>query len=121
MLAARIAAFLNAGDTVVAEVPADAKATRRFVRIRPQPKPGIPREERRYLNSSWSMWEYWDFEIRCLTLRDGWQDDEWNYDRYITEDQRVTTVDQPAFERALCQWVHEVGAFKHVNESPLPE
>ena len=121
MLDARTTAFLNSGDVVVAEVPSDAEATRRFVRIRPQPKPGIPREQYRYLNSIWSMWEYWDFEFRRVTLREGWQDDEWNYDRYITEDQRVTTIDQSAFERVLGQWVPAAGVFKHISDSTFPE
>ena len=121
MLSTRITAFLNAGDTVVAEVPAEASSTRCFVRIRPQPKPGVPREERRYLNSTWSMWEYWDFEFRRLTLHDGWQSDEWNYDRYAADDQRLTTVDEPTFQRALRQWVPDVGALTHITESQFPE
>jgi hypothetical protein len=108
VLAARIIDFLNAGDTVVAEVSGVRPDTARcFVRVRPVPKPGVPREERRYLNSSWSMWEYWDFEFRLLVLKDGWMQDEWNYDRYIIEDQRRTTHDPESFDRVLADLVPE--------------
>lgn len=121
MLSPRIEAFLNAGDAIVAEIPAGAAATRCFVRIRPTPKPGVPREECRYLNSTWSMWEYWDFSFRRLTLRNGWQEDEWNYDQYILDDQRKVTVDAANFGRVLAEWVPSQDLFKHVSESECPE
>ena len=121
MLPPRIHSFLNAGDAVVAEVPSGAGATQHFIRIRPTPKPGVPREERRYLNSTWSMWEYWDFSFRRLTLRKGWGQDEWNYDRYIVEDEMKLTVDATDFERLLADWVPSTAVFKHISESEFPE
>jgi hypothetical protein len=117
----RIEAFLNSGDSVVAEVPTEQPAIRRFVRIRPLAKPGVPREEHRYLNSPWSMWEYWDFEFRRFTLRSGWEQDEWNYDRYLIEDSRRLTVDPSSFQRTLAEWVPDVSSFRHVSESECPE
>jgi hypothetical protein len=121
MLPARIASFLNAGDAVVADVGVDEVSTRRFTRIRPVPKPGVPREERRYLNSTWSVWEYWDFEFRRLTLRDGWQENEWDYDHYIVNDERLVAIDEASFKRALDQWVPNVAMLVHVTESAFPE
>ena len=121
MLSTRIQAFLNAGDTVIAEVPAAYPAVHCFVRVRPTPKPGVPREERRYLNSTWSMWEYWDFSFRRFSLRDGWQQDEENYDQYLVEDQNKVAVEPEEFELLLAQWVPSPAAFQHVTESKCPE
>jgi hypothetical protein len=55
MLPPHIANFLNAGDQVAAQLPATDAGETCFVRIRPIAKPSVPREERRYLNSTWSM------------------------------------------------------------------
>jgi hypothetical protein len=52
MLSERITSLLNVGDCVAAEVPSDRPRTRCFVRIRPIPKPGIAREERRCFTTS---------------------------------------------------------------------
>jgi hypothetical protein len=67
------------------------------------------------------MWEYWDFAFRRLTLRDGWQEDEWNYDRFIIDDQQRVTVDPAAFQATLAEWVPSAVPFKHVTESECPE
>jgi len=120
-LPTRIVNFLNAGDWVVAQVPLANAGRTCFVRIQPVAKPGVPREERRYLNSTWSMWEYWDFDFRRLVLRDGWQQDDWHYDHYIVQDERKVTHDPKAFEEVLRVWVPDLGAFKHITESPCPE
>jgi hypothetical protein len=119
MLPLRIEQFLNAGDSVAAEVASPENGTRCFVRIQAIPKPGIPREERRYLNSQWSMWEYWDFEFRRMVLRSGWETDEWNYDRYLIDDQKKTTYDDKAFASVLKQWVPNPDLFRHVTESEM--
>lgn len=121
MLTKRIVGFLNAGDMVVAEVPTAQQSTRCFVRIRPVPSFGVPREERRYLNSRWSMWEYWDFEFRRLVLRDGWKDEEWDYDHYIIEDQRKTTIDSSTFDQTLEAWAPDPASFLHSTESEYPD
>src|SRR5471032_897773 len=120
MLPKRIDNFLNAGDVVVAETSTDDAELTSFVQVRPLPKPGVPREERRYLNSTWSKWEYWDFEFRRVVLRRGWRDDEADYDRYVVEDTRVLTADEAAFDAALRDWVADAEAFKHITESPSP-
>ncbi len=120
MLPKRIDNFLNAGDLVVAETSADDAELTCFVQVRPLPKPGVPREERRYLNSAWSKWEYWDFEFRRVVLRRGWRDDEADYDRYVAEDTRVLTADEAAFDAALRDWVADTEAFRHITESPSP-
>jgi len=120
MLPTRIEHFLNAGDIVAAEITPAGSATRVFVCISPRPKPGVPREERRYLNSTWSMWEYWDFEFRRMTLRTGWEDDEWNYDRYLLADERRTTYAPDDFANTLTQWVPDASLLKHCTESACP-
>jgi hypothetical protein len=120
MLPKRIEDFLNSGDAVVVETsPQEAELTS-FVQVRPLPKPGVPREERRYLNSTWSRWEYWDFEFRRVILRRGWRDDEEDYDRYIVEDSRVLTVDETTFDAALRNWVVDTDGFLHTTESSCP-
>lgn len=121
MLPTRIVNFLNAGHEVVAQVPSLGVDETSYVRIRPIAKPGVPREERRYLNSIWSIWEYWDFEFRRFVLRSGWRLEEWDYDRYIVEDQREVTHEAVAFEETLRRWVPDVQDFKHVAESDSPE
>ena len=120
MLPKRIDNFLNAGDVVVAETSAEAAELTCFVRVRPMPKLGVPREERRYLNSEWSKWEYWDFEFRRVVLRRGWRDDEADYDRYLVEDARVLTVDETAFDAALRDWVVDAHLLRHTTESSCP-
>jgi len=121
MLPKRVFEFLNNGDSVAAEVPAQPSGMRCFVRIRPLPKPGVPRDARRYLNSAWSTWEYWDFEFRRFTLREGWEEDEWNYDRYITNDARRTTFDPASFQSLLAEWLPDAELLQHISESPCPE
>ena len=121
MLPKRVFEFLNHGDIVAAEVPVEPSGTRCFVRIRPVPKPGVPRDERRYLNSTWSTWEYWDFEFRRFTLQEGWEGDEWNYDRYIVSDARRTTYDPASFQLLLAEWIPDAALLQHISESPCPE
>jgi hypothetical protein len=120
MLEKRIENFLNSGDTVVAELAAPSKDIRIFVCIRPKPKPGVPREERRYLNSRWSIWEYWNFSFRKLTLKNGWQEDDWNYDLYIVSDEQRVTVNASEFEQAIADWVPSPSEFRHCTESDYP-
>jgi len=120
MLPLRIEGFLNAGATVVAETsPAGTQQTC-FVQIQPLPKPGVPREERRYLNSTWSMWEYWDFEFRRVVLRPGWQDYEADYDLYLAGDECLVTVDEARFHTALLDWIPNVERLRHSSESSCP-
>lgn len=116
---------MNAGDTVVAETSAANAVLTSFVQIRPLPKPGVPCEERRYLNSTWSMWEYWDFEFRRVVLRHGWRDHEADYDQYLADDVRVDdvrviTVDEARFKAALSNWIPDAEWLKHITESSCP-
>lgn len=67
------------------------------------------------------MWEYWNFEFRRFSLRDGWKEDEWNYDRYIVQDERRNTTDAASFESLLHEWRLDTADFLHVTESECPE
>jgi len=120
MLPKRMEGFLNAGDVVVAETSEQDAELTCFVQIRPLPKPGVPREERRYLNSTWSMWEYWNFEFRRVVLRPGWQDYESDCDFYKVDDARLVAVDETRFHAALRDWIPNVERLKHVTESACP-
>ena len=120
LLAERIANYLDAGTMVAAETASSRESTT-FVTIRPIAKPGVPREERRYLNSTWSAWEYWDFRFRRFTLRDGWAQEEWDYDLYLLQDEHATTHDAHGFEDMLRQWVPDPSQLKHPSESRCPE
>ncbi|MFG6486737.1 hypothetical protein ACG04R_08650 [Roseateles sp. BYS78W] len=120
MLPRRIENFLNAGDAIVAETSTSGAEWTTFVQIRGLPKPGVPREARRYLNSTWSMWEYWDFEFRRIVLRTGWRDNEADYDLYTVDDARVVTVDETTFNTALSNWIADVTQLRHNTESPCP-
>lgn len=102
-------------------MPSLQAGIRCFVRIQPVPKPGIPREEHRYLNSKWSIWEYWNFEFRRLSLRDGWVEDEWNWDLYLVRDERRSTSDAISFAELLKEWDLEQATFVHSTESESPE
>jgi hypothetical protein len=94
---------------------------RRFVRICPVAKPGVPREETRYLNSRYSMWQYWNYAFRRMTLRAGWETDEWNYDRYLVKDEKETTTSESEFEALLGKWVPDVTMLRHIQDSECPE
>jgi hypothetical protein len=120
MLPKRIENFLNAGDAVVAETSATGAELTCFVQIRALPKPGVPREERRYLNSTWSMWEYWDFEFRRVVLRPGWRGHDADYGHYLAEDTRVLAIDEARFNAALRDWIPDVGRLMHDTESSSP-
>ena len=121
MLPSSVAAFLNAGVAAVLRLPPDVAGNTCFVRIRPVAKPGVPREERRYLNSTWSMWEYWDFEFRRVVLSSGWASDEWNYDRYIVHDERISAFDPSSFAAALSRWVADPTLLQRADDSDFPE
>ena len=121
VLSETITAHLNNGYAVAAEVPPPVEGVRSFVRIRPVPKPGVPREERRYLNSRYDMWQYWDYAFRRIILRPGWEADEWNYDKYLVRDESETATSEPAFVALLEKWVPDAGALKHIQDSECPE
>lgn len=116
----RIWDFLNAGDAVVAEVAMPEADSRCFVQMRGISKPGIPREQRRYLNSQWSIWEYWDFAFRRIALREGWEANENDYDLYLREDVRRQTRTEEEFMAALAELVPADAAFVHARESACP-
>ena len=120
-ISARIGAYLNAGDMVIAEVAASMPIERCFVSIRGIAKPGVPREARRFLNSTWKMWEYWDFKFRRMVLCAGWEGDEWNYDQYIVHDDRILTYDEAGFFAALQSWIPDPAMLEHHSESSSPE
>lgn len=116
-----IAGYLNSGYSVAAEVPISGDGLRCFVRIKPVPKPGVPRDERRYLNSRYSMWEYWDFSFRRMVLRHGWESNEFDYDLYLTQDERLTTSDESDFAALLSIWISDNGLLHHIQDSECPE
>ena len=117
----KIAAQLNSGYAVAAEIAIPIGDLRSFVRIRPLPKPGVACEERRYLNSRFTMWQYWDYAFRRMILRSGWEADEWNYDRYVVRDERQTTTSECQFGALLAKWVPDVSMLKHIQDSECPE
>ena len=120
MIPTRILGFLNFGDSVVAEVPASHHGNECFVRICPHAKPGVPREEPRYLNSNLSMWEYWDFEFHRFELKANWRSDQWNHDRYLVDQSRATASNEVLFLRQIAAWVPDVQALVHDSESECP-
>jgi hypothetical protein len=121
MLTAEIANYLNKGISLAAEVPSNLPDTRCFVRIRAIAKPGVPREEHRYLNSRYSMWEYWDYQFRRMVLRSGWESDEWNYDRYLVENETIATRTEAEFFGALTRWILEPERLQPLRYSACPE
>ena len=69
----KLAGYLNNGDAVAAVGAAPIQGVHSFVRIRAVPKSGVPREDRRYLNSPYDMWQFWDYLFRRMILRAGWE------------------------------------------------
>jgi hypothetical protein len=120
VLTTNIVNHLNNGDAVAAEVPSRDPGTRCFVCIRPVENPAVPREEFRYLNSKYSMWEYWSYQFRRIVLRDGWETDEWNYDLYLVDDERILTLTETEFLDALMHWVPDPERLRHHSESECP-
>jgi hypothetical protein len=120
-LPANVASHLNNGHVLAAEVPVAASGARCFVRIRPVASPNVPREEPRYLNSEYDMWEYWHYDFRRIVLREGWKRDEWNYDHYLVEDQRETANGRAQFTVLIDRWVPDVSTLKLATETDLPE
>jgi hypothetical protein len=116
-----IANYLNRGYVVAAELEA-TPPTRCFVRIRPIAKPGTRREEpHRFLNSPIDLFEYWEFSFRRMVLRAGWEADEWNYDRYLLEDEQCHTITEAEFHCAIQRWIPDTKLLRHSSESPCPE
>lgn len=123
LLPTKICAYLNHGDAIVAEVYTDVPNARCFVRIRPQPNPEVPREERRYLNSRFTMWEYWHYEFRRMVFRPGWESPEncYDYDLFLLQDNRRRTRSESEFYQLLSEWVTDLAALKHEFDSDCPE
>jgi hypothetical protein len=67
------------------------------------------------------MWEYWNYRFRRMVLRGGWENDEWNYDRYLVEDETVSTSTNVEFFDALARWVPDPARLLHYSESDCPE
>ncbi|MFC4161236.1 hypothetical protein [Chitinimonas lacunae] len=97
-----------------------APRQRCFVPIEPLPAPGIAREERRYLNSRHSMWEYWHYRIRRIVLQAGWEVDQWHYDHYLIADDSLITTDEEMFFIALKPWLPDVALLRHSSQSYCP-
>jgi hypothetical protein len=121
MLTPEMTNYLNKGILVAAEVPSSIPSTRCFVRIRAIDKPGVPREEYRYLNSRYSMWEYWNYEFRRMVLRSGWEENEWDYDCYLAQDERILTRTEAEFFAVLARWISEPDRQRVYRESECPE
>lgn len=73
------------------------------------------------MNSKYDMWQYWDYAFRRIVLQAGWEKDEWNYDRYLVEDQSDTVSDRARFTVLMDRWIPDVGALKLATETDLPE
>ena len=120
MLPPKIENYLNKGYTVAAEVEPE-QGNRCFVRIRAIAKPDIPREASRYVNSKYSIWDYWSFEFRRIVLRSGWEQDGWNYDRYLINDEKRATANEFEFLETLNRWIPDATKLQHIQDSSCPE
>ena len=121
MLTLQIVNYLNNGIALAAEVPSSDLQTRCFVRIRAMAKPGVPREEYRYLNSSYAMWEYWDYEFRRMVLCSGWESDEWNYDRYLVLNETILIRIEAEFFALLTRRLPQPERLQPLRYSACPE
>ncbi len=121
MLTPRIFGVLNNGYIVAAELEASQPGTRCFVSIQPIANPDIPREEYRYLNSKYSIWEYWHFVFHRMVLRSGWEGHDSDYDFWLVEENRVKTITEIAFYEALARWIPDARALLPYWESECPD
>ena len=119
-LPSKISAYLNQGDSVIAELATGKPDTRCFVEILPVPNPAIPREEARYLNSRHSMWEYWHYIFRRIVLRAGWEFENMDYDHYLLENEIIKTQTEAEFVATLAKWVPDPTTLRHHFESDCP-
>lgn len=115
----RIAGYLNNGSAVVAYITCATPGHRVFVQITPQPNKLIPREEKRYLNSPHSMWDYWHYRFRRVELRPGWEQhpDDWDY--YAVSDETAATRSENEFFELAEQWVGDA-SLMHNWDSDFP-
>ena len=116
----KILGYLNQGDTVVAELDRPSADVRCFVVISPVDKPGVPRERRRYVNSKYTMWEYWNYHFRRMCLRPGWEAEDWDYDLYLTLDERRQTTNESEFDACVEAWIPDPGRLVHIMDSDCP-
>jgi hypothetical protein len=106
---------------VAAELATTPNGHRCFLSILPKPKHGVQREPVRYLNSQYSIWEYWDFLFRWIELRPGWELEPLDWDLFLAKHEEVTTRTSKDFFGALSRWVDDPKLLRHHLDSDCPE
>jgi hypothetical protein len=112
---------LNRGEVVAAELATTLQGHRCFLSIVPVPKLGVPREPVRYINSRYSIWEYWSFLFRWIELRPGWELAPLDFDLFLASSEEVRTHTSDDFFDALARWLHDPDLLRHHLDCDCPE
>ncbi len=56
-----------------------------------------------------------------MLLRNGWEQDEWDYDHYLLDSQQHETCSEAEFFAALNEFVQQPSELRHWRDSDCPE